>query len=321
MFSIYFKEYSEKVWGIECSRISAEWVAQRIRGLSLAKAVKNAFFKFHGKNVLTLADRFLYPQLGIGRIADRLREEIQRRNTVHTGTNVVSVNHSNFMIESIEVKNDLHASVIEGEQFISSMPLTKLVRTLSPSPPRDILDAASKLRFRDLVVVAIMLDRERITDQTWIYIPEQKIPFGRLHEPTNWSTKMAPAGKTLMVMEFFSCRGDALWNERDEKLTAIAVDNLKRLGLIEKRDVIDSVVIRVPQAYPLFEVGYRNHFDAVHDYLSRFKNLHIAGRSGMFRYYNMDVAIKSGIETAEKIIRTEHELDDDELGELVLTNT
>lgn len=321
MFSIYFKEYSEKVWGIECSRISAEWVAQRIRGLSLAQAVKNAFFKFHGKNVLTLADRFLYPQLGIGRIADRLREEIQRRNTVHTGTNVVSVNHSNFMIESIEVKNHLNASVIEGEQFISSIPLTKLVRMLSPSPPRNILDAASKLRFRDLVVVAIMLDRERITDQTWIYIPEQKIPFGRLHEPTNWSTKMAPTGKTLMVMEFFSCRGDAIWNERDEKLTAITVDNLKRLGLIKKRDVIDSVVIRVPQAYPLFEIGYRNHFDAIHDYLGRFKNLHIAGRSGMFRYYNMDVAIKSGIETAEKIIRTEHELDDDELGELVLTNT
>ncbi len=320
MFSIYFKEYSEKVWGIECSRISSEWVAQRIRGLSLAKAVRNAFFKFPGGKVLTLADRFLYPQLGIGRIADRLREEILRRNKVYTGMKVVSVNHSNFMIKSIEVKNHPNLGNITGEQFISSMPLTNLVMMLRPSPPQDILDAASKLKFRDLVVVAIMLDREKITDQTWIYIPEQKIPFGRLHEPTNWSAKMAPPGKTIIVAEFFSFQGDEIWNEKDEKLTTLTIDNLNRLGLIKKHDVIDSVVVRVPQAYPLFEIGYRLHFDAIHDYLGRFKNLHVAGRNGMFRYYNMDVAIKSGIDTAEKIIRRERELDDDEMSELVLTN-
>ncbi len=315
MFNIYFKEYSEKVWGIECSSICAEWVAQRIKGLSLSKAIKNAFFRFSGKDIPTLADRFVYPQLGIGRISERLREEIERNNDVYTGTSVERINHSNFRIDSIEVKRQIppypplvkggiggDLSVISGEEFISSMPLTSLVRMLSPAPPHDVLDAASKLRFRDLVIVAIMVDRKRVTDQTWIYIPEKKIPFGRIHEPTNWSEKMAPDGKTIMVMEFFSFKGDKIWNQTDAGLVEITVENLEKLGFIMKNEVIDSEVVRAPRAYPLFEVGYKKHCDELYDYLSRFRNLHIAGRSGMFRYYNMDHAIESGIDTAEKII-------------------
>lgn len=303
MFNIYFKEYSEKVWGIECSRISAEWVAQRIKGLSLAKAVKNAFFKFSGKDIPTLADRFIYPELGIGRISERLREEIERDNDVFTDTRVERINHSNGRLDSIAVNNQGHIRTLYGEEFISSMPMTKLVRMLHPLPPADILDAASKLRFRDLVVVAIMVDRRRVTDQTWIYIPEQRIPFGRIHEPTNWSGKMAPEGKTVIVMEFFSFRGDHIWNETDERLAHITVENLEALGFIKRDEVIDSAVVRAPKAYPLFEIGYERLCDEIYDYLSRFRNLHIAGRGGMFRYYNMDHAIESGIITAEKIIK------------------
>ena len=303
MFNIYFKEYSEKVWGVECNRISAEWVAQRIRGLSLAKAVKNAFFKFSGKELPTLADRFVYPQLGIGRISERLKEEVERKNVVQTGTSVVRVSHSNGRIESVTVKNHRHDESVRGKEFISSMPLSNLVRMLTPTPPRNILDAASKLKFRDLVVVAIMVDRDRVTDQTWIYIPEKGIPFGRIHEPTNWSKKMAPEGKSIIVMEFFSFKGDTLWNEGDERLVDITVRGLENLGLIKRHEVIDSEVVRVPKAYPLFDVGYEKHCREIYEYLCGFANLHIAGRGGMFRYYNMDHAIKSGINTAEKIIQ------------------
>jgi protoporphyrinogen oxidase len=180
--------------------------------------------------------------------------------------------------------------------------MTKLVGMFHPLPPADVLDASSKLKFRDLVIVALMIDRRRVTDQTWIYIPEQKIPFGRIHEPTNWSGKMAPEGKTIIVMEFFSFRGDQTWNSTDERLTNITIDNLEALGFIKRDEVIDSAVVRAPKAYPLFEVGYEKSCDKIYDYLGRFRNLHIAGRSGMFRYYNMDHAIESGIETAEKII-------------------
>ena len=303
MFNIYFKGYSEKVWGIDCSRISAEWVAQRIKGLSLAKAVKNAFFKFTGKDIPTLADKFIYPELGIGRISERLKEEIERENEVFTYTRVERINHSNGRLDSIKVINHGHASIVYGKEFISSMPITNLVRMFNPLPPAAVLEAASKLKFRDLVVVALMIDRRRVTDQTWIYVPEQKIPFGRIHEPTNWSGKMAPEGKTIIVMEFFSFRGDQIWNSTDETLTNITIDNLEALGFIKRDEVIDSAVIRAPKAYPLFEVGYERLCDEIYDYLGRFTNLHIAGRSGMFRYYNMDHAIESGIETAEKIIK------------------
>ncbi|MEW6109359.1 MAG: FAD-dependent oxidoreductase [Nitrospirota bacterium] len=303
MFNIYFKEYSEKVWGIECSRISAEWVAQRIKGLSLAKAVKNAFFKFSGRDIPTLADRFLYPQLGIGRISERLKEEIDRINLVHTDTRVERIYHTNCGIDGILINNHAGKKVVSGREVVSSIPITKLIRMLEPSPPDYVMNTAAKLKFRDIVIVAIMVDRKRVTDQTWIYIPEQKIPFGRIHEPTNWSEKMAPDGKTLIVLEFFSFKGDSIWNETDEGLVDITVENLDSLGFVKKSEVIDSAVVRAPKAYPLFEVGYKKICDEIYDYLSRFKNLHISGRSGMFRYYNMDHAIESGINTAEKIIK------------------
>jgi protoporphyrinogen oxidase len=321
MFNIYFKQYSEKVWGINCNRISAEWVAQRIKGLSLAKAVKNAFFKFTCKDIPTLTDNFIYPKLGIGRISERLKDEIEKQNAVYTGTSVESINHSQFRIDSIVVRDENSTRIVHGKEFISSMPVTKLVRILNPAPPADILDAVSKLKFRDLVIVTIMVDRKRVTDQTWIYIPEQKIPFGRIHEPTNWSKKMAPEGKTLIVMEFFSFKGDPVWNETDERLKDVTLENLAKLGFIKRHEVIDSMVVRVPQAYPLFEVGYKKLCQKVYDYLGLFSNLHFAGRTGMFRYYNMDHAIESGLDTAEWIIQKELTGDDVVEEELALAGT
>jgi len=185
---------------------------------------------------------------------------------------------------------------------VSSLPLNNLVRMLNPAPPGRVLEAASKLKFRDLVVVALMVDRKRVTDQTWIYIPEQSIPFGRIHEPTNWSEQMAPEGTTILVMEFFSFRGDAIWSEDDQTLVKIAAKNMECLGFLNLHEVIGGAVVRAAKAYPLFEVGYKELCDELYDYLGRFENLHIAGRAGMFRYYNMDHAIASGITAADRII-------------------
>jgi protoporphyrinogen oxidase len=173
---------------------------------------------------------------------------------------------------------------------------------LEPAAPPHILDAASRLKFRDLVVVAVMVDKRRVTDQTWIYIPESSIPFGRLHEPTNWSEKMAPEGKTLLVIEYFSFRGDRIWNDSDESLIRTTVGQLEKLGFIRKEEVSGGTVVRVPNAYPLFEIGYHGLCNVLYAYLNRFKNLHVAGRSGMFRYYNMDHAIVSGIRAAEAVM-------------------
>ena len=311
MFNIYFKVYSEKVWGIACNRISAEWVDRRINGLSLAKALKNAFFRVSGRKIPTLVDKFLYPGQGIGRISDRLKEEIELFNAVLLDTRVEAIHHADGNIDEIVVSSHGRTTVLKGNQFISTLPLTHIIRMLEPAPPQHIVDAASRLKFRDLVVVAVMIDKKRVTDQTWIYIPESTIPFGRIHEPTNWSEKMAPDGKTLLVIEYFSFRGDRIWNETNENLIRTTVDQLEKLGFIRKEEVCDSTVVRVPKAYPLFEIGYHELCDELYAYLGRFKNLHIAGRSGMFRYYNMDHALESGIRAAEAIMG--REMDPEEL--------
>jgi protoporphyrinogen oxidase len=302
MFDIYFREYSEKVWGIDCKRISADWVAQRISGLSLAGAIRNAFFKFSGRDIPSLVDSFVYPQLGIGRIAERLREEIEKDNAVYTGLPIVKVKHSRSIIDSIETGGGPGGNSASGNVFISSIPLTTLVRLLDPPAPTHVLNAASKLMFRDLVIVAVMVDRKRATDQTWIYIPEKKIPFGRIHEPTNWSGKMAPEGKTILVAEYFSFEGDRIWNASDGQLADITCQGLEQIGFIRRSEVLGSAVVRVKHAYPLFEVGYTEQCQVICGYLSAFRNLHLAGRSGMFRYYNMDIAIESGLRAADWVI-------------------
>ena len=311
LFDIYFKEYSEKVWGVDCKRISAEWVAQRIRGLSLSKAVMHAFFKLKGKDIPSLVDQFLYPRLGIGRISERMAEEIERRGTVSTNCGVERIIRSGFTIDGVEVRGRNGLRVIRSDEFISSIPVTKLIDMLDPPAPPDVHKAAKSLAFRDIVIVAVMIDRPHVTDQTWIYVPEKTIPIGRIHEPKNWSVDMAPDGKTLLVAEFFSFEDDEIWNMGDQGLVKIAVDSLTRLGYIQPHDVIGSVVTRVPKAYPLFAVGYREHLDVVYDYLSGFTNLHIAGRAGMLKYYNMDHAISSGMTVAEKILNNKAPVPDE----------
>ena len=302
MFNIYFKEYSEKVWGIDCSRISQGWVAKRIKGLSLSTAVKNAFFKFSGRDIPTLADTFLYPRLGIGRISERFQEEIDKKGRLYTDTGVVRLNHEGFKIKDIEVRNGEKSHRVEAEDYISTIPLDSLIRMLSPSAPEHVLAAAGSLGYRDLALVAVRVDRPSVTDQTWIYVPEKEIPFGRLHEPKTWSRHMAPPEKTLLVVEFFCTKGDDIWNSKDEELSETTINGLQQLGFIDKEEAIGTEVLRVPRAYPLFEVGYEEHCKTIYEYLSQFKNLYTAGRAGMFQYQNMDVAIESGQEAAYSVL-------------------
>ncbi len=302
LFDIYFKEYSEKVWGIGCERISQDWVARRIQGLSLGAALRNAFFRTGGRTVRTLVDRFLYPAHGIGTIAERLRREIERENEILCGVEASRLRHEDFRVRAVVVRDGPRQSAVEGRSFVSTVPLGELVRMLDPRPPAEVLAAAARLKFRDLVVVAVMLDRERATDQSWIYFPDRRIPFGRIHEPTNWSPCMAPSGRTLLVAELFCFRGDGTWSASDEELADRTVDGLRDLGIASRHEVLDVAVLRIPNAYPLFEVGYEQHREAVFAYLRRFENLVLAGRGGTFSYLNMDHAMSAGLEAAGRIL-------------------
>jgi protoporphyrinogen oxidase len=302
MFDLYFSQYSEKVWGIEPKKISQEWVAQRIEGLSLWRAIKNGFFRLSGKEIPTLSDQFIYPSMGIGQISDRLRDSIEEENPVLTGTRVCQIHHEDFFIKHVMAKNYKHFYKVEGSDFVSSIPLTNLVQILQPEPPADVLEAASQLKYRDIVIVTIMLSRERVTELTWLYLPEKKIPLGRLHEPRNWSPHTAPEGKTHLVSEYFCFKDDKIWNLSDAGLTAMTVEHLEKLGFINKSEVIDSCVVRQTNAYPVFEVGYWKYYKRILEYLKQFKNLHTVGRTGMFRYHNMDHAMEAGINVAEEIL-------------------
>jgi protoporphyrinogen oxidase len=308
MFNLYFKEYSEKVWGIKCDRISEEWVAQRIKGLSLTVAIREALFKSNNRKIATLAERFLYPELGIGRISDRFQEEIGKSNNVYLNCSATQVNHDGTRIVSVAAKNEGSEKLLIGEEFISSIPLTRLVTMLHPKAPPEVLRAAKELKYRDTIIVAVMIDRDKVTDLTWIYFPERKIPFGRIHEPKNWSMKMAPPGKTSIVAEYFCFEGDDTWKTSDRKLAETTIENLVKLGFIRKDEVIDSTVLRIKKAYPLLEVGYRQKYDKIIGYLRKFENLQVIGRGGMFKYHNMDHAIETGIKAAENLLGREHDL-------------
>jgi protoporphyrinogen oxidase len=215
---------------------------------------------------------------------------------------VERVFHENLSVRCVTARIGSEPVEVEGSDFVSTIPLTELVGMLSPAPPDDVLEAVSKLKFRDLVVVTVMLDRSKVTDLTWMYLPEKDIPIGRIHEPNNWSSSMSPEGNTSIVAEYFCNRGDGIWETGNEELSRQTADFLQSLGIIEKRNVIGSRVVRVPFAYPVLDVGYRENYKTVMEYLGNFSNLHLAGRGGTFRYLNMDSAIESGLLAAETIL-------------------
>ncbi|GMT42987.1 MAG: hypothetical protein IEMM0002_1398 [bacterium] len=304
MFDLYFKQYSEKVWGIDCKEISAEWVANRIKGLSMWEAIKNALVKFSGKEITTLADQFLYPNNGIGVISDAMSSRIAAAggNSLMTGTNVTRINCEKFRIKSVDVENGQDRDSLHGGNFLSSIPLPELVKLMNPAPPADIVAAADQLSYRDLTVVTVMLDCDRATDLTWMYLPEKDIAVGRIHEPKNWSPHMAPEGKTSIVAEYFCFKGDNVWNSSGEELTGTTVGCLKKLGFVKDSEVLGTCIVRVPKAYPLFSVGFREPLNKIMNYLKNFDNLKVIGRTGTFDYLNMDLAIKSGIDAAEEVL-------------------
>lgn len=301
LFEIYFRDYSEKVWGVDCDQIDQSWVRERIQGLTLGRALVSALMPPLARRYRTLDERFLYPEHGIGAIADALSARIERHRPLRTSHRVARIRHRDGVIDAVEVLQRNRLRTYPVSELISTLPLQALVRMLNPSPPASVLAAAGRLRSRDLMVLTLMIDREQVTDQSWIYLPDRSLPFGRLHEPKNWSRSMAPPGQTALVLEYFCVRDDETWRRSDRILVREAVQALQGLGLIRVREVIGHRVLRIPNAYPLFDVGFKSRCQLITDYLDGFDNLHLAGRGGTFQYYNMDRAMLSGIDTAAEV--------------------
>jgi protoporphyrinogen oxidase len=307
LYKLFFKTYTEKVWGIDCSRISAAWGAQRIKGLSLRSAIADAFFKNRTKNAASLVTHFAYPRLGIGVISDKLAETITSPNRLLFNAPAVELYHDDGKITSVAYGDGNQK--LETDFVISSMPITELITALRPAAPREIIEAATALKYRDLVCVALMFDMQYVTDQTWIYIHEPHIDFGRLHEPKNWSVHMAPFDKSCVVFEYFCNEGDAVWNTDDAELVEktrhqFAMTQISP-GASEK--IIDYKVVRTHKTYPSYEIGFSKPLMKIRDYLKQFSNLQLVGRYGTYKYNNLDHSIETGIKGAQNILGANHD--------------
>jgi len=312
LYEMFFRRYSEKVWGRPCSDMSADWVSQRTKGVSIVSAVREALLKPKEK-LVSLIDEFMYPRWGYMRISERMAEDIETwGGAVHLQERVVKISHAGGRITSVTTRNAAGRETAHtADAVVSSIPLTLLAQIMDPPAPAAVVESARSLRFRDIITVNLMLERKQVTNDTWLYIHDESIPFGRLHEPKNWSPDMVPdAGKTSLVLEFFCTEGDAIWSKSDEELCQIAVDVLsERLKFFAKSEVIGAFAIRAKQAYPIYTLGYAEPLAAIKEYVRSFENLEIIGRGGTFRYNNADHSIETGLLAALNLLGGEHDID------------
>ena len=309
LYKTFFKTYTEKVWGIPCSTIRADWAAQRIKGLSLREAVTQAVL---GKsNAKSLIEEFEYPRLGPGQMWERVQDEINERGgEVKMQTEAVKFHHEADRIQRVEIRGeDGTQETLEVDHLISSMPVTQLIRGLSPQPPQHVIDAARGLSYRDFLIVVLIVEQEHLFPDNWIYIHDPDITVGRIQNFKNWSPDMVPdQSKTSLGMEYFCSEGDNLWEMDDGDLIKLAKREIEALGLAQAADVSDGTVIRQKKAYPVYDETYRTHLAVIQEYLAGFENLQAVGRNGMHRYNNQDHSMLTGLLAARNVLGEEHNL-------------
>jgi len=306
LYEIYFRPYSEKVWGVPCSELKADFAAQRIKGLSFREAVRNMLFRRDG-GPPSLVREFLYPRLGFGRIPEAIAATLAP-GTVRTESPVVRLHHDGSRVTRIVWRTRGNEESLEPASVISTMPVSDLVSLLRPEPPAQVRDAAAGLRYRDMVIVFLALRREQVTPDHWIYFSSDDVFFGRMHEPKNWSSAMAPGGSTSLVVEIFCYETDPVWSEPAGSLARRVARRLAEIGLIEENDVEDSTIVRLRKAYPLYAGDYRERLRVIFEYLRGLTNLQSAGRNGLFRYTSGDRYIEMGMKAAENLLGGSHDL-------------
>jgi protoporphyrinogen oxidase len=311
LYRTFFKSYTEKVWGIPCTELSADWAAQRIKGLSLWALVKNLFAlpaprRQKSKVIKTLIESFSYPRLGPGQMWEKLAEVVVRRGgQILMDARVTRIEWGQtggFEVEA--VRQDGRVIKSEAEHVISSMPLPELVEALVPAPPVEVLESARKLSYRDFLTVALILDRAELFPDNWIYIHDPDVKVGRIQNYKNWSEALvADASRTCLGMEYFCFKGDALWESSDAELIEMAGRELVKLGLGGGAAVEHAAVVRMANAYPVYDDLYRRHLTTVRGFIdAHLPNLQLVGRNGMHRYNNQDHAIMTGFLAARNVL-------------------
>ena len=307
LYRIFFKTYTEKVWGMPCSELSADWAAQRIKGLDLATVVKSALLRKpqssdRGKVVKTLIDRFRYPRLGPGQMWERVASRLEEAGyPIRMGEAAVRLHRTGAGLAAVETD---HGSKIAGSGFVSSLPIRNLVEMIDPPLSPEVRAAAGKLRYRDFLTVALVIDGDSLFPDNWVYIHDPGVKVGRIQNFKNWSPEMvADPSSTCIGLEYFCFEGDGLWTSTDEDLVELAKKELASLGLCRPEKVVDGAVVRVPKAYPVYDDEYATHVDTIRRHLAaELPNLHLVGRNGMHKYNNQDHSMMTALIAARNLL-------------------
>ncbi|UFP94691.1 GtrA family protein [Gloeobacter morelensis] len=303
LYEIFFEGYTEKLWGIRCTEISADWAAQRIKGLSLLKAVRNALLGNDGK-VKSLIDQFQFPRLGSGQLYERTADYLTAHGqTVLLDTEVVGLHRLGERVTALTLKDRQSGreAVVECSAVISSIPLSLLVQQLEPAAPAEVLAAARSLKFRNTVLVYVFVEGEDLFPDNWLYINDPTVELGRVTNFANWSQDMlGDRTRTPLCCEYW-CQFDGTWKMPDHELVARAGRDLRRIGLLGNQKVSDGFVVRLPRTYPIYAGNYKQALATIQDYLGRFANLQAVGRYGAFKYNNQDHSLLMGILAAENV--------------------
>lgn len=307
LYGVFFKTYTEKVWGMPCSEISADWAAQRIKGLSLVSAVWNAIVprrKSREKVIKTLIESFRYPRKGPGMMWEACAARVRELGgTVRLGEKVVGCSYDGtWTLTHVDAAGARHTTV--ADHVISSAPLRELARGLTPPLPPSALEAAGRLKYRDFLTVVLILKDRRLFDDNWIYIHDPSVRVGRIQNFKSWSPEMVPdPAMACFGLEYFCFEGDGLWTTSDAELIELGKRELEKIGLAQAGDVVDGTVVRQPKAYPVYDDGYAQNVEAVRRELEeRFPTLHLVGRNGMHKYNNQDHAMMTAMLCVKNIL-------------------
>jgi protoporphyrinogen oxidase len=314
LYRIFFKTYTEKVWGIPCNQIMAEWAAQRIKGLSLLAAVKSALIQNQPSSksavIKTLIDAFHYPQRGPGMMWETVKDIVEQRGSeIRLNAGVEKILWSEGNVEALEISADGKKERMEGTHFISTMPIRELIQKFEPSAPEEVIRAAEALNYRDFLTVALVVNKRELFPDNWIYIHDPDVKVGRIQNFKNWSPFMVPdPDKTCLGLEYFCFEGDGLWTMADRDLIELGKKELEILGLAKASDVEDGAIVRMPKAYPVYDGTYAESLRVVRQFLSGISNLQLVGRNGMHKYNNQDHSMLTAMLAVKNILGANYDL-------------
>lgn len=324
LYETFFKDYTEKVWGVPCNEIAADWGAQRVKELSVSKAILHAIksiFKketsIEQKNIETsLIEQFMYPKLGPGQLWEIVAKLIKEKGgEIHMNSEVNEIKYSGNLISEVIYTNSSNEEMkISGDYFFSTMPVKELIKSMGDEVPSEVKKISDGLQYRDFITVGLLLNKLKIKNETktvtlnnlvpdnWIYIQERDVNVGRLQVFNNWSPYMvSDINKVWIGLEYFCNEGDSLWSKNDEEFIRFAIDELERIDIIDKSEVIDSTILRVPKTYPAY-FGTYNQFETVKNFTNCFDNLFLIGRNGMHKYNNQDHSMLTAITAVQNIV-------------------